>query len=96
MRVFITNDKNKIASFLYDYMNTLLVGKKVEMILNGNKIIGEIHSVELSDTETTWFEISINDSIKKIPITDETKARLGKEILYFETKTHTTVIEFIH
>lgn len=95
MRIFINNDKNKIASFLYDYMNTLLVGRKVEMIVNGNKFIGEISEVQLTETETTWFEVTINNEVKKLPLTDETKARLGKEILYFETKTHTTVIEFI-
>lgn len=96
MRVVITNAKDKLSSFLFTYMELMLDGRKAEIIINGNKTTGLIREFWLNETDGTWLEITIDDEIKKIPLTDETKARLGNEVFYFETKTHTTVIEFLN
>lgn len=95
MRVIITNDKQKIAPFLFGYMQLMMVGKKVEIIINGNKCLGLVDDLRFDAEDDTWVEIVMAGEIKKLPLTDETKARLGKEIFYFETKTHHTVIEFV-
>lgn len=94
MRLYITNDKITLVELINTHLLKLLLDKKIEIIINGNKRIGIVEGIELDD-ENDFILLKINDKNEMIPVLDETKARFGKELIVFETKNHTTVIEII-
>lgn len=94
MRLYITNDKLALINLVNDHLKFLLNEKKIEIIINGNKRIGIVENIFLDD-EKDFIIVQINDKKEMIPVLDETKARFGKELITFETKNHTTVIEII-
>lgn len=96
MRINLTNDKEKLSGLISLHLSKILSGKKVDLIINGDKHTGIIQSVDLEEQDG-FFQLlfRIDDQEKKIPILDETKATVGKELMVFETKNHTTVIEVI-
>lgn len=94
MRLYITNDKDELVELINRHISTLLQDRKVEIIINGNKRVGIVESISL-DQEKDFILLRVNDKEELIPVMDETKARFGKELIIFETKSHTTVIEII-
>lgn len=93
MRLYIDNEKDFLVELVFDYLSKLLTNKKIELIINGNKKVGVVKKVELERDEHTFIVFNFGKKQEKIPVLDETKSRLGKEMISFETKSHTTVIE---
>ena len=94
MRVYITNDKITLVELVNVHLLQLLQNRRVEVIINGSKRVGTVDDVKLDDTKD-FLLLSVDGKDETIPILDETKARFGKELVVFETKSHTTVIEII-
>jgi hypothetical protein len=95
MRLHIENDKVKLIDFISNYIVDLLSNRRVELIVNGEKKIGTITHVEIQDDEYKFLSIHLDGKENIIPLLDETKAFLGKEIVSFDSKRHTTIIEFL-
>lgn len=97
MRLHITNEKNSLVHLVCQYLLKTLKDKKVDLILNGDKKTGVVKDIYLAedDTEYNFINIAIGKKIEQIPLLDDTKARLGQELVVFETKSHTTVIEIV-
>lgn len=94
MRILITNNKDSVKHLIKDYLVELLIDSQVDLIINGDKKSGVVNDVFLfDDQDDTAFILKIDKKEKRIPIMDETKATLGKELVVFETKNHSTVIE---
>lgn len=94
MRLYITNDKEALVDLVNKHLSSLILEKKVELIINGTKRVGIVHSVAL-DEEKDFIVLTVNNHEEKIPVLDDTKARFGKELIVFETKNHSTVIEIL-
>jgi len=95
MRLYISHDKPYLIFLLADYMNKLLLDKKVDLIINGKKTTGRVTSLTLEDAPYNNILISIGDNSFPIPILNDSKARLGKEMVRVETSNHTTIIEIL-
>lgn len=95
MRLYISHEKPHLVFLLADYMNKLLLDRKIDLIINGKKSTGRVNSLTLEDAPHNNIIISINNQDFAIPILEETKARLGKEMVRIETDNHTTIIEIL-
>ncbi|QST03097.1 hypothetical protein IMZ31_21345 (plasmid) [Pontibacillus sp. ALD_SL1] len=97
MRIHITNNREPLLNLVEVYTRQLLVGKKVHIIINGSQIDGIVSSVELfEDKERISLKAKTNENEIAIPLTDDTKITFGKEeLIIFETKNHSTVIELL-
>lgn len=95
MKLHITNDKDALVEMASQYLSHLLVSRRVDLIINGTKTTGVVKKVQLENEEDSYIVITIDKIIKKIPIVDETKARLGVDLVVLETKNHTSVIEIL-
>lgn len=96
MRLHITNDKSVLVDMICHYLSDLLVGNRVDLIINGTKSTGIIKSVTLENDEHSYIVLKINKDVRKIPILEDTKARFGKDLVVFDTAAHTTVIEILN
>jgi len=99
MRLFINHDKPKLVFLLTDYLNQLVLNHEVKMVVNGETGAGTITHITLEDTESNAILISLqseegSEHTYKIPLLNETKVRLQKELVRFETKSHATIIDF--
>jgi len=94
MRFHIQNEKSKVLNFLSKFIIDHLTDKKVEFIINGAKHIGTIESVQIQKDEDEFLSVILNGETFVIPLLEETKVFLGREIVSFDSKVHTTVIEF--
>lgn len=95
MRLHITNDKNALVEMICHYLSLLLVGRKVDLIINGSKFTGTVKKISLENDEDSYLVVTVDKQTKKIPLLDETKARFGNDLVVLETKAHTTVIEVL-
>lgn len=95
MRLYISHEKPNLVFLLADYMNKLLLDKKIDLIMNGKKTTGKVVSVTLEDAPHHDIIVTIKNDSFKIPILNDTKARLGKEMIRVETDNHTTIIEIL-
>lgn len=96
MRLNISNDKKVLIDLISQYLNHLLVNKRVDLIINGNKETNTITLIDVQDGEEETFIIfKTSENEHKVPLHEETKVRFGKELVVFETKAHSTVIEIL-
>lgn len=95
MKVNIQHDKELLVQIVNHFLQNSMIGSRVELIINGEKTVGAIDKIEFTGEENNSIVFWINGNERKIPFFDDTKTRLGKELLTFETKNHTTVIEVL-
>lgn len=95
MKLYISNDKEYLSNLIVTYLKDLLINERADVILNGEKITGLIKDVVMNSKEDDHFTLYINEIEKQIPLFEDTKARLGRELVVFETKNHSTVIELL-
>lgn len=96
MRIHIANDKSALVDLIREYLSTILIERRVDLIINGTKTTGIITELQLEDSEEeSYLIVKLNKEEKKIPLLDETKARFGKDLVVLETRSHTTVIEVL-
>ena len=95
MKINLQHDKVLLVEIVDHFLQSSVIGARVELIINGEKTIGSIDKVEFTGEDNNFLVFWVDGNERKIPFYDETKTRLGKEILAFETKNHTTVIEVL-
>lgn len=95
MRVRIENTKEMLVSVIASYLSSLLVEHKVELIINGEKLVGVVTNIELVQGEIDKLAITINEETRFAPLTNHTKLDIGVELVSFITNSHTTIIEFL-
>lgn len=96
MRLHITNDKSVLVEMICHYLSDLLVGNRVDLIINGTKLTGIIKSISLENEKHSYIVVKINKEERKIPVLEDTKARFGKDLVVFDTAAHTTIIELLN
>jgi len=95
MRLYSENDFLKLVGILETYLTDSILGKKVEVVINGNKKVGIVRKVELERGEYICLLLTFGKKTERIPLLNETKAHLNKELFVIETKNHSTVIEIL-
>lgn len=95
MRLYISHEKPYLVFLLADYMGKLLADKKVHLVINGKEVTGRVTSVRLEEAPHQNILVSVGEHTFKIPTLNDTKARLGKEMIRVETDNHSTIIEML-
>lgn len=95
MKVNIQHDKELLVQLVDHFLQHSIIGARVELIINGEKTTGAIDKVEFAGEDNNSIVFWVDGNERKIPFYEETKTRLGKEILAFETKNHTTIVEIL-
>lgn len=95
MRLHITDNKDQVVIFLFSYLTEKLKGKEAKIILNGKEFTGTIELNHFDEMNFDWIQIEIGDDTIKIPFDDGSKVRFDRNLFYFETQSHTTLI-YIH
>ena len=92
MRLNITDNKNQVVTFLFDYLTEKVHLKEVKIILNGKERFGLISEVTIDLENFNWIQLSLGDDIFEIPFNQDSKIRFDRDLFFFETESHTTLI----
>lgn len=95
MRIYAENDFTKLVDLLETYLSANILGKKVEVVINGNKKVGIVKKIELEREDHICLLLTFGKKTERIPLLNETKAHLNKNLFVIETKNHSTVIEIL-
>jgi hypothetical protein len=95
MKLNFQHDKEVLVSLVDEFLQKTIIGQRAELIINGEKTVGVIEKVMFAGDDSSTLVFWVDGHERKIPFFEDTKSRMGKELITFETRNHTTVLEIV-